>query len=277
MSVVRNAKGLFVACAVAAAVCVPAFGTPFAASVVSYRPGSNVPVGYDSPLAALGAPSVDTAAWPSGREPVTPFTSAWEPSQVVTIGAGGELVVAFDHDVKNNPGNPFGIDLIVFGNAFFFDMDWPNGWTGPSAMAHFEPARIAVSLDGILWREIVGLAVDALFPTDGAGDPLRPVDPSLGLSDFDNKTLAEIRALYAGSAGGTGIDIGQVGLDAIRYVKVWQDAGDDWTTDIDAFAAVRADIPEPATWLLVGAGGLFAVLRRRRRSCRRTGDSFAGR
>lgn len=238
--------------------------SPFATSVVSYTRGSNVAAGYDNPWAAIGAPSTVTGGWPPPTmDPVTPFNAPWMPDQVVSIGAGGSLVVAFDHDVMNNAANPFGIDLIIFGNAFFYDMDWPNGYTGPNAFLAAEPARVAVSLDGVEWREIVGVFVDTLFPTDGQGDPLRPVDPSLTLSDFNDKTLAQIRALYGGSAGGVGIDIGSVGFDAIRYVKVWQDETDDWTAEVDAFAAVRAVIPEPATLLLL-AGGCVAAWKRSR-------------
>lgn len=46
--------------------------------------------------------------------------------EVVTLGGfGGQIVLAFDHDVENNPANPMGLDAIVFSNALWYDGD-PN-------------------------------------------------------------------------------------------------------------------------------------------------------
>jgi hypothetical protein len=40
---------------------------------------------------------------------------------IVTLGGfGGQIVLAFDHDVENNPANPMGLDAIVFTNAFWY-------------------------------------------------------------------------------------------------------------------------------------------------------------
>ncbi len=37
----------------------------------------------------------------------------------VSLGAfGGYIVAGFDHSIENDPGNPFGIDFTIFGNAF---------------------------------------------------------------------------------------------------------------------------------------------------------------
>jgi hypothetical protein len=59
-------------------------------------------------------------------------------------------------------------------------------------------------------------------------------------------------AAYAGSGGGTGVDLATVGLAWIQYVRVWQPADATWSTEVDAFADVAA-VPEPATWGLAAA------------------------
>jgi hypothetical protein len=44
--------------------------------------------------------------------------------------------------------------------------------------------------------------------------------------------------MYNGSAGGTGFDIGALGLDWIQYVRIVDDANSSATTEIDAIADV---------------------------------------
>ena len=57
------------------------------------------------------------------------------------------------------------------------------------------------------FRSISFTATAGLFPTDGSGIFGLPVNPALGPGDLANLSLAQIRALYAGSAGGTGYDL----------------------------------------------------------------------
>jgi hypothetical protein len=66
--------------------------------------------------------------------------------------------------------------------------------------------------------------------------------------------------VYNGSGGGTGVDISGTGLDWIQYVKIYQDAGDTWSAEVDAFADVA--VPEPATIALLGLGGLLVSRRK---------------
>jgi hypothetical protein len=74
--------------------------------------------------------------------------------------------------------------------------------------------------------------------------------------------IAQISALYAGSGGGAGIDLAALGLPWIEYVRVYQPAGDTFSTEVDAVAAV----PEPAALTLLAAGTLALTWSRARGS-----------
>jgi len=243
--------------------------TPYASEVISYTEGTNAQTGYNVPNTSLGAPSLWTTAWPSGIQDVTMFAPAWETDQIVSIGAGGELVVKFDHQVVDDVLNPFGIDLLVFGSEMFADGDWPNGVADGYTS---EPSKISVSQDGDGWFDIADVFADGLFPSqayqntstaqgaDGSilSDFTKPVNPDI---DWEGKAYSEILALYDGSGGGTGVDISGTGLSWIQYVKVYQDGTDTWSAEIDSFADVAA-VPEPTSMLLLGLGGLLLGKRR---------------
>ncbi len=250
----------------------PVLASPFAAQVVSYSPGSNVPAGYVDPLSSLGAPARSTGDGPFDGD-VTPFNAPYLPDQVVSIGAGGELVVRFDHLVTDDPANLYGIDLVLYGNAFLglsFETFLADG------TVFGEPARVSVSQDGSLWIDAAGIFADALLPTLAYQNPpgpfssggtiltsfTRPVDPTLAASDFLGLGTAQIAALYDGGAGGVGIDLGALGLPWVEYVRVWQPAGDGYASEIDAIA----DVPEPGASTLLGVAVLaFLGLAGRRR------------
>jgi len=247
-----------------------AFASPYGSSVISYVEGSNAQAGYTDPTAALGSPARVTAGWPSGDTDVTMFNSPWQTTEAVSIGAGGSLVLAFDHQVVDDALNPFGIDLLIFGNTSFSDVSYPDGIAGGTWS---EPGLISVSQDGSLWYDITSVSADDLFPTQGytntsgpyAADGtvesnfLMPVDPSI---DWNGKNYSQLLALYDGSGGGAGVDISEVGLDWIQYVMISQSSTDTWSTEIDAISDVQA-IPEPATLMLVVSGIAAVALRRR--------------
>ena len=95
----------------------------FAVQVVEYVPGSDPVPGFTEPSAALGRPTVDTQfGFPPEKAPVVPVFPAWrnvtQPPQIVSIGAGGALTLKFGQDVYDDVNNPYGLDFIVFGNAF---------------------------------------------------------------------------------------------------------------------------------------------------------------
>ena len=251
--------------------------SPFASQVVSYTAGSNPQPGAVDPNSALGSPGRATGSGAFDGD-VTPFNQPYAGSDVVSIGAGGSLVVRFDHPVADDASNPYGIDLLVFGNAFL-GLDFGTG-LADGTLLFPEPGLISVSQDGVTWFDVPGLFADgSLFPTAAYQDPpgpfdfggtiptsyTRPVNPALGAADFAGLTAAQIAALYGGSGGGTGIDLASLGLPWIEYVRVSQLASDTWSTEVDAFA----DVPEPGAATLFGVAALGLVFSRARSSASR--------
>ncbi|MDG1137492.1 MAG: hypothetical protein P8N28_04440, partial [Phycisphaerales bacterium] len=102
---------------------------PWADSVVSFDEGIGGSAGYNIPEVALGEPSRFTGedVWPGV---VSPFNTPWLADEIVSIGAGGSIVVSFVEPVQNELGNPWGIDLIIFGNTGCVDNAYPKGVVG---------------------------------------------------------------------------------------------------------------------------------------------------
>src|SRR5438445_4432329 len=117
---------LAAACAVALARSVCA---QYATSVVSYNAGTGAVAGFDQAGSALGAPSTFTND-PQFPGPVDPFDPPYLKDQIVSIGAGGSLTLQLGAPVQNDPGNAFGVDFIVYGNAGFNFNDFNAGTTG---------------------------------------------------------------------------------------------------------------------------------------------------
>lgn len=246
--------------------------SPFAANVVSYTAGIGAAAGYTNPTVALGSPERFTG---EGFLPqaVTAFQPAFVNNEIVSIGMGGALVLAFDHDVLDEPGNPFGVDLLVFGNSFCADSAAPSGVVGA---LYSEGGTIAVSLDGVNWVGVPGPAADGPFPTIGFSDVgpyattpgraltdfTRPVDPALLPDGLVGRSWQEVLDAYAGSGGGTGIDIGAVGLSAVRYVRITGPAAFGVSPEIDALADVAPIAPSADLDLdgSVGASDLAVLL-----------------
>jgi hypothetical protein len=241
---------------------------PWADQVISYLAGSGVNPAYTFPDRALGEP---TRFSPDLQFPgvVSPFNPAYQSQHLVSIGPGGSLTLRFSEPVTNDPANPFGIDLLVFGNAGYSDN---NGIAGP--LFGNDGGTVEVSADGTNWFLIPGIAADGPFPTLGYSDLTDPYHPAPGLvlSDFTRPvnpalnpvglSFAALVAAYNGSGGGAGIDLSAVGLSAISFVRISAPANTLDPVDIDAVSDVSA-VPGPGAGLILAFTG--AAMRRRRR------------
>lgn len=246
----------------------PAFADTWASQVVSYDPGTNPASGFTSSAAAIGSPTRYTGVgvFPGA---VTPFNPPFMNTEIVSLGIGGSLVVGFDQPVTNSPSHPFGIDLLVFGNAGYIDTNFPTGTAG--GLFGAGQGRIEVSQNGSTWFTISGVEADGAFPTLGYADLTDPYATSPGsvFTDFTKPvnpafnpaglTFSQIVAGYAGSGGGTGVDIASTGLGSISFVRI-TNVGATGTVEIDAFSQV----PAPSTSGLALCVATVSLARRRR-------------
>jgi len=247
---------------------------PFADTLVDFNLGSGGTMGFDNPLTVLGSPERFTGEgiFPSV---VSPFSPPFGTDEIVSIGSGGWITVGFETPIADDPANPYGIDLLIFGNTGFIDSNWPNGIVG--GVFSDDGGVVEISADGQIWHTVSGATADGLFPTLGwldsgpyddfpgsiPSDFTLPVDPSLTLDDFMGLTHAEVVGLYAGSGGGAGVDIAATGLFEISFVRI--SAGGAAKFEIDAFADV-APVPAPGTLALIAVSALAAARSRRKRA-----------
>lgn len=133
----------------------PSVGGDFATSVVEYRPG---PGQFVNDAGATGELFNDP--WAAVGAPIGGGMSAPDNSKLVSLGGfGGSITLAFDETVLDDPCNAFGLDAIVFGNAF-----WP---AGNPANVRAEPGVIEISRDS----NGNGIADDAWFVIPGVHLP----------------------------------------------------------------------------------------------------------
>ncbi|QOJ15638.1 MAG: hypothetical protein HRU75_13745 [Planctomycetia bacterium] len=247
---------------------------PWADDVISYGPGSNFELNNDNPNTVLGAPERITGEtvfdpWDFPAT-VTPFSTPYQRDEIVSVGAGGHLVVRFDEPIRNDPANPWGLDLILFGNGFFADTA-PNFDGTVAGLFGEGPFSVSVSLDGVEFFTIATNLNDGLFPmlayrdvggpyTSTPGliptDFRKPMNPALSLTDFMGLGFADVLALYGESGGGIALDIASSGLAEAHYVRI--DVPEDAASA--EFAAMSA-VPEPGAALLMLM--LLPALRRR--------------
>ncbi|MFQ5589521.1 MAG: hypothetical protein ACE5HE_00015 [Phycisphaerae bacterium] len=226
-------------------------GDPWADAVVDAHPTLDGAGLYTDPQSVLGMPTT-TFYDPLVSEQfhvslvAAPFNLDSPNGQkvVTTINSGQFIKVRFDEPVQDDPRNPFGIDLIVFGNSFFIG----NGFPGPTTdmAAHIltgdvfsESVTVAVSPTGLgtpqshpdHWYVYTnGPFADALYPSnayewdrqlndwDSQLDFATPVDPSLAVEEFAGGSVADGIDLYECSGGGTGFDLAESGFSSISYV-----------------------------------------------------------
>lgn len=257
----RSRTILALACYAVSALACRAASDDWAVAVVAYVRGANAANGYTNAHAALGEAARATLDW---NEPaaVTVINPAWLPSQIVSLGDGGYLALEMGADVVNeeDPLHPYGVDLLVYGNALFGAASTAGFYTAPWVGISQEPAEIWVSADTQTWCRARARMADSYMPTqalDGDGNPsdyLRPVNPALLTNEwFETEppwSYSNTVAAYEGAAGGCPVDLSDLltvagaptNLAAARYVKLVDVAGSG-STEIDAVARV-APVPE---------------------------------
>lgn len=220
--------------------------------VVSYNPGIDHAPNFTHAPVVLGEPS---RVNPFG-EATDPFNPAYGTNQLLSIGAGGSLVVRLQKPILNHPRNIDGLDFTIFGNSGFiitneFDLTTYE-WIGiPATDSSLLPestgeTRVSVSFNGKHFYTLnpdYAPNVDSFPPTDAAGDFRIPVDPKLSAENFAGATLDDIRNLYDGSGGGASYDISwaidargrRVWLPMVRYLRIDVIRG---KAEVDAFSAV---------------------------------------
>lgn len=264
-----------------------AAASDFAAAVVDHSDSLDASGFYNDPEDLTGKPAQYCAGWPAAAtDHISIVEPSWGDGYITTFNEGDWAILSFDHQVMDDAANPYGIDFIVYGNAFFVGNgyvadDTDHGSYTLTGGIFSEPVLVSVSQDGENWYTYdSGPYGDTLYPTNpwvwdqdlydttGNGwtaqenDYTKPVDPSLTLAELTTGTSADAMALYDGSAGGTGFDLAESGYDWIQYVKFEGVAGI-CGGEVDAIADV-APVPVPgAVWLL--GSGLIGLLGMRRK------------
>jgi hypothetical protein len=221
-----------------------------ATTVVRYTAGSGAGGSYRNPASALGPPTRFTGV---GIEPgaVTPFRPAFMPTEIVSIGRGGELVLAFDEPITDDASHPFGVDLIVYGNSFCGDIAYPGGIAG---WVFTEGGSIDLSIDGTTWFTVPNAIADGGLPTLGwtdvgpystapgaqPTDPALPIDPQVNADSVAGLSWQELLAVYGNSAGGTRIDLADAGIASARFIRIRVAADAASVPEVDAVVAVQA-------------------------------------
>ena len=176
-----------------------------ASTVISYTVGTGVSSLYTDPNQALGRPTVDTVL-EMDLVPVAPVYAPWLPDELVSVGAGGELILGFDRAIEDDPDNPYGVDLLVFGNSFLSTLSGNDYANHPESTVvgsglFPEPGRVSVSQDGSNWLAFTsGPFADGMLPTlgrvwtgsawGGETDPTLPPDPALAPAMLSGMTVA---------------------------------------------------------------------------------------
>ncbi len=187
----------------------------WADEVVSFTPGDGAGFGQNYfPGNVLGPPDPD----PNLNE----FNPSTKPQELLSLGAGGEIVLAFTDNVIVNGEGP---DFTVFENVFLnaFDDNKP----------FIEAAFVSVSMDGENFLT---------FPADTATfEGFAGVTPTL---DSSQPWTPEV-------SGGDSFDLETLGLPFARFVKLTdlgtlkQEGGFNGDFDLDAVVAVNSSEDPP--------------------------------
>jgi hypothetical protein len=253
--------------------------SPYATELIAQNGAYGTVSAYNDPNVVLGEPTRIAGDPLTGNNPY--HISLVQAAQnhdlagnniITTLGrksdgAGGftygSITVKFDHPVLDDPANPYGIDLNIFGNSFYAGAGFVTDTTDMRSynlvgVTSAEPVVVSVSPDNINWYTYTnGPYGDTPFPTQGdawsgtqqdatgngwttnATDFTKPVNPTLGsVLGASSLAAADAMSTYVGAGGGTGIDLAPSGFASIQYVRV-ESTAQHLNGEIDAFADVR--------------------------------------
>jgi hypothetical protein len=249
-------------------------------AITDYTPGSFAQTtyysGYTDPSTALGPINGDTG---SGYA-LNPFNPPFDSSQVVAVGAGGQLTLHMASPVVTGAAalgvfSNSGLDDTSGGSGQAFNpattLDEDYGETDPEAIVEVSPddvdSHFAVLNSGnpIVFTNPTNAYLDSAISNyfEPLGTQLADqYQPFTGtLASFNGKTFDQIKQLLNGSAGGNWLDLSDTGYSQISYVRFVVPAGATYGMVINSVSAV----PEPALGLPLMIG-TAALLRRRRQS-----------
>lgn len=227
---------------------------------------------YNVPAAVLGRPTLKfTDHFGLGAQKgkidrskviEPPYWTDPQSNNVITeINPGGQITVNMGRKVYDDPNNPYGIDLIVYGNSFYTASGYTGGAvtdgsdmgtvkipSGSASGIYGHTTVVSVSQDGINWYSYPQVPV--LYPddtyrwdntnhcwTEEEMNATKPLNPTMSFSA--NSTVANVLDQFIGACGGTGYDLKAVGLPWIQYVRVSAITNAGAYTVIDAIGAVN--------------------------------------
>jgi hypothetical protein len=179
---------------------------------------------------------------------------------IIEINPGGQITVNMGRRIYDDPNNPYGVDLIVYGNSFYTasgfgsavtdgtDMGVAKIPSGSASGIYGHTTVVSVSQDGTNWFDYPQVSV--LYPDDSYRwdntnhcwteeemNQTKPLNPAMSFPA--NSTVAYALDQFVGASGGTGYDLKQSGFPWIQYVRVSAITNSGVYTVIDAIGAVN--------------------------------------
>lgn len=213
----------------------------------------------------IANPGLGDATFGTGAEAVGPASGV--PSDVVSLGDGGQITLTFATPITDRPG----ADFAVFENGFQFGSDY-----------FLELAFVEVSSDGTNFFRFDAVSLTQTSTQLGGFDPIDPTEINnlagkyvagfgtpfdlnelagvSGLLDISNVTHVRVVDVVGS------IDPAYRTLDSLGntvndpYATPFASSG----MDLDGIAVLH-QVPEPATWVLLASGLLGVALVRRKR------------
>jgi hypothetical protein len=260
----------------------------YAASVVSYSPGTTPAPAFTMAAAALGSPERFSG---EGVFPgvVSPFSPPFLNTEIVSVGVGGHLTLRLSNYALPQAVGP---EIGVFENFGLVDVVFPNGQAGNPAGGFGPPdsALVEVSENGTSWASLGNVVFDV--PANGYADLTDPYSATAGNvpSDFQqpfagglasfnglkyfDAAATDILDVLAGSGGGKWIDISGSGLAQVGFIRfslpTGGSAGPTLNFEIDGVSVSHAAlggvvVPEPCSLLSLWLAPIGLSMARRRR------------